>query len=40
MISTDSPPVAKDGDGVIGVGGTGLSLGSGAFARLNGLIEK
>ena len=36
MISTDSPPLAKDTDGVIRVGGTRVSLDSVVFAFLDG----
>jgi uncharacterized protein (DUF433 family) len=36
MISTDSPPLAKDSDGVIRVGGTRVSLDSVVFAFLDG----
>jgi len=36
MISTDSPPLAKDADGVIRVGGTRVSLDSVIFAFLDG----
>lgn len=36
MISTDSPPLAKDTEGVIRVGGTRVSLDSLVFAFLDG----
>jgi uncharacterized protein (DUF433 family) len=36
MISTESPPLAKDADGVIRVGGTRVSLDSAVFAFLDG----
>jgi uncharacterized protein (DUF433 family) len=36
MISTDSPPLAKDAEGVIRVGGTRVSLDSVVFAFLDG----
>ena len=36
MISTDSPPLAKDAGGVIRVGGTRVSLDSVVFAFLDG----
>jgi uncharacterized protein (DUF433 family) len=36
MISTDSPPLAKDTDGIVRVGGTRVSLDSVVFAFLDG----
>lgn len=36
MISTDSPPLVKDADGLIRVGGTRVSLDSVVFAFLDG----
>lgn len=36
MISTDSPPLVKDSDGLVRVGGTRVSLDSVVFAFLDG----